>query len=110
MADLSTTQVSGTTTNVGLAAASAGGDTIASQSGVWLLVHNGGGSSITVSLAVQTSTDIPGYTRDATEDYTVAAGDLAAIPAWNPAFKKDDGRVDVTYSGVTSVEVAAVEF
>ena len=89
-------------------AASAGGDKVAPNDHGFLEVNNGGGSSITVTVAV------PGNTK-----YGQAAPDVAVAIAAGankrigpfPVDLADpsDGLVAITYSGVTSVTVEALE-
>lgn len=89
------------------AAAAGGGDKVVPGDRTFLHVKNGGGSPITVTVAV------PGtfYAAVANPDLTVtvdAAGEkLIPVP---PLFadSSDSGLAAVTYSGVTSVTVAAL--
>lgn len=93
---------------VALAAASAGGDTLAPNGSGALLVQNGSGAAITVTVAV------PGNTK-----YGQAEPDVAvAVPAGEyqligplPADLADpaDGLVHVTYSAAAGVNVGAVQ-
>jgi hypothetical protein len=90
------------------AAASAGGDTLRAGSGI-LLVRNGGGAGITVSIP------LPGTTRfgQALPDPTalsIAAGAIGVIgPFESDLADPADNLVDVTYSAVTSVTVLLLE-
>src|SRR5687768_14464968 len=92
-------------TAITFVAASAGGDRVPAGSNMFLLVRNGGGSTITVTL------DVPGTTFNAaaTPDtaITVAAAAETMIPV-SEHYRSTDGRAGVTYSGVTSVTVAAL--
>lgn len=91
--------VSEVNADINLVAANAGGDTVLSGienanhvlDGVFVLVNNGGASPITAT--------VNGV------GYTVAAGELHALPANRGVYP---GRtVAVTYSAVTSVTVGA---
>jgi hypothetical protein len=89
------------------AAAAGGGDKVVPGPGVFLHVLNGGGSPVTVTVA------IPGtfYAALANPDLavTVDASGEKMIPV--PALfgdASDSGLAAVTYSGVTSVTVAAL--
>ncbi|MER7517777.1 hypothetical protein [Streptomyces sp. NPDC126499] len=90
------------------AAASGGGDKLKPGKGTFLHVINGGGSSITVTLVA------PGtyYGSVANPDpmYTVGASGemMIPVPASPFANASDSGLASVTYSGVTSVTVAAI--
>lgn len=87
------------------AAASGGGDKCPPLANSWVEVTNGGGSSITVT--------VPSYAAvrgqaAADRTVTIAAGATKKIPLYadlntNPS----DGLAAITYSGVTSVTVAA---
>lgn len=93
--------------NPGFAAATSGGDVLAPNDHGILLVNNGSGSSITVTIAV------PGNTKYgiANPDPTIAvpAGTIRAIgPFPSDLGDPTDGMVHITYSAVTTVTVAAV--
>lgn len=85
-------------------AAAGGGDK--AKPGAFVLVTNGGVGSITVTVAVpgteygQARADIP---------VTVAAGASKMIGPLPSDLRGTDGLVALTYSGVTSVTVAAIE-
>lgn len=108
MATLSYSQIAIAGTLKATTAASAGGDKVAPNDRGFLEVANGGGSSITVTIAV------PGNTK-----YGQAAPDVAVAVANGttrrigpfPADLADpsDGLVAITYSGVTSVTVEALQ-
>lgn len=98
-----------TGTTYALVAASGGGDKFTPGDNTYFHVNNGGGSSITVTV------DVPGNTK-----YQQAAPDVAVTVA-NGAQKiigpfpadlagASDGLISITYSGVTSVTVAAVGY
>ena len=92
--------VSDLNADVAFVAANAGGDTVLSgtaagdwvQSGVFVLVDNGGGAPITVT--------IDGIA------FTVPDGEMHALPA-NSGVYPNTART-VTYSAVTTVTVAAI--
>jgi len=96
-----------------LAAADAGGDTI-KEDGTqrsFLAVDNGGGSEITVTITAQdTKVDAPGVGEVDIADMSVAvpAGEDRLIGPFPSAFINDSGNVEVGYSDVTSVSVAAL--
>jgi hypothetical protein len=89
-----------------MAAASGGGDTIVGGSTTFLLVRNGDASSKTVTVVRPGTT----YgTADPDIEVVVTAGNIAIIgPIPSEFADPTDGYVDVTYSAVTSVTVAAV--
>jgi hypothetical protein len=86
--------------DIDFVAANAGGDTVLSgtaaggwsHGGVFVLVNNGGGAPITVTI-------------DGVE-HTVPNGELHALPANRGAYP--DRALAVTYSAATSVTVAAL--
>lgn len=87
-------------------AANGGGDTVARRDNSFLVVKNGGGSPVTVTL------DTPGTTHGlaiADEGVTVAAGATAYISTDDSIFvHPSDNLIHIAYSGVTSVTVAQV--
>lgn len=99
-----TAQVTGTA--LSLTAASGGGDTVKITGDTFLVVRNGDGTSKTVTV-VRPGNDEFGL---AIPDIAVAvaAGATTVIGPIPPSFRaSDDGLVDITYSAVTSVTVAA---
>ena len=74
-------------------------------------VENGGGSPVTVTLTAQaTTSNVKNFGNMSRADVaeSVAAGEVRRIPAPPRAFRDATGNVQVTYSAVTSVTVAAV--
>lgn len=105
MALLTTQQMSSAGGAITLVAAAAGGDTADISNGrTFMWVKNGGGSSITVTLATLGTIDGDLAVTDRT--VTVANAAEKLIGPLNPAVY--GGVVAVTYSGVTTVTVAAV--
>ena len=92
------------------AAAAGGGDTLKGGDNVRLLVRNGGGAPITVTIpAYPTTTDygaaIPGLVVSVPAAGEKWIGPLNGSKYTNPA----TGNVEVTYSGVTTVTVAVID-
>jgi hypothetical protein len=91
--------------------AAGGGDTYAWSEDTFLLVQNDSGGSITVTivptLASKTEQGYGTFTK-ATITKAIAAGARALIDTRSKAFQGTDGNVSVSYSGVTSLTVAAV--
>jgi hypothetical protein len=107
MATLSYKQATVAGTDPAMAAASVGGDKVPPNDRGALLVRNGSGASITVTIAW------PGNTKygPANPDPTVAVpagGDRLIGPFGNDLASSIDGLVAITYSAVTTVTVAAV--
>lgn len=107
MANLSFQSAKITGGGVTLAPATAGGDTLAPNIRGALLVQNGSGASVTVTVVV------PGNTKygQANPDVAVAvaAGGYELIgPLPSDLADPADGLVHVTYSAAASVNVAAV--
>jgi hypothetical protein len=103
--------------NVSTTSAAAGGDTIpAGAPGIeraWLQVTNGGGASITVTVAPVSPTSIraPGVGTVAVPNISVAvpASGTRHIGPFSQAYiDPTTGLTSVTYSAVTSVTVAAL--
>lgn len=102
-------------TNPSGVAASGGGDAVLNPRGnVLIRVNNGGGSSINVTLAVGPNPTRPG---DGTFPAMTLANQVVAVPNGQsriigpvpPAFNDGAGKVQVTYSAVTSVTVEAYQ-
>jgi hypothetical protein len=96
-----------------LVAASAGGDNFAcpNDERSWIEVLNGGASPITVTInpVSPTSVYVEGAGRNAVApiSVSVAASARRAIGPFPAAFIDAGGKVNISYSGVTSVSVAA---
>jgi hypothetical protein len=105
MAALATQTVSHTGLAVAFSAATSGGDTCATGSGLVLLVKNGDASSHSVTLATPGTVD---GLAIADRTVAVAAGVTAMIPL--PDLYRDPatGLCSLTYTAVTSVTVAVV--
>jgi hypothetical protein len=96
-----------TGTNLTMATAAGGGDTIVGGSGTLLVVRNGDASSKTVTVVRPGTT----YgTADPDIALVIPAGGIAIfrIPSEFADPTDPVGGVDITYSAVTSVTVAAV--
>ena len=115
MAALTVVQASSNGIDPGFVAAASGGDSVRSARGRSLLiVKNGGGSSITATIAPG-----PNSTRPAEGPFpsqavasiavSVAAGVEKVIGPIPTAYNDASGNFGVTYSAVTSVTVAAIE-
>ena len=96
------------------AAASGGGDSVNNARGnTFLRVNNGGGGSINVTIAAQIAT----RPADGTFPAMTLANNVVAVPAGQqriigpipPAFNDSGGNAQITYSGVTSVTVDALQ-
>jgi hypothetical protein len=106
MALLTVQQIVRTGLNPSYQAAAGGGDSIPNSAGrVFLHVKNGGGSSINVTLNSQTNCD-QGFDHD--EVVAVPNGGERIIGPFPARFQDSSGNVQVTYSAVTSVTVAAL--
>jgi hypothetical protein len=97
MAELATTPVASNGSTVqALAAANAGGDTVARRDGAFLVVQNPTGGPITLTI------DTPGTTHGlaiADEGVVVAAGTTHIVPIYDSVFvHPDDGLIHLAYS------------
>lgn len=94
------------------AAAAGGGDTVDNDGATFLHVKNGGGAPITVTVTAQVaSLPTPRYgnlTRANIAVSVPAAGERFVGPFPKAAFNDANGRAAISYSGVTSVTVAAL--
>ena len=92
------------------ASASGGGDTVALASatdvGSFLVVKNGGGSPITVTIT-DPGTSAAGNTATAPAN-SVAAGATTLFPLLPAQVNATTGLISISYSAVTSVTVAAI--
>lgn len=93
---------------VSFASAAGGGDKAAPGDDVFLLVRNGGASSIDVTLDATGSA----FNATAVADtvVTVAAGEDRLIPVRREYAAVSDGLAAISYSAVTSVTVAVLAF
>jgi hypothetical protein len=96
-------------------AASSGGDTVAAPSGderTFLHVKNGGGSAQTVTInpVSPTSAKVPGVGQVAVPAISVSvpAGSEKMIGPIPAAYIDATGNINVGYSGVTSLTIAAL--
>lgn len=103
MAALTTQLIGLPSTLPTFAAAAGGGDTAEPGVNNFLVVKNGGGSPITVTLAVQGTDDFGTARPDLA--VTVANGTERYVPLRHAQLVNSSGRVDITYSAVTSVTV-----
>jgi len=107
MAAIAVQQAKVTGTALNFVAASGGGDTIAVQGDTYLFVRNADASSKTVTVVRPGSDEYELAVPDVA--VTVAAGATAVIGPIPPSFRdSSDSLVDITYSAVTSVTVAAM--
>jgi hypothetical protein len=88
-------------------AAAANGDVAPVGSGYVLIVHNGDGTSKTVTMAVPGDLETGVAYPD--KAYTVAAGADAWIPLIRKYADPTDGKAHITYSALTSVTRAVVK-
>lgn len=88
------------------AAADAAGDKFANNGRQFLVVKNGGAAAITVTVNSQRQCD-QGFDHDITVN-VAAAGEKWIGPFEPNRFNDGNGNVNVAYSAVTSVTVAAV--
>lgn len=95
-----------TGSSVVLTAADAGGDEVAHESNLRLLVFNGGGSAIDVTITSHVPTRAPTGPENLVVE--VDAGDIGVIPLGNPGYRNSSGRVEIDYDSVSNVEVAVI--
>lgn len=107
MAVLSVQQLTSAGVTPTFGAAAAGGDKFANNGRTFLVVKNGGGSEVTVTLDSKKNCD-QGF--DHNIQVAVAAGAEKWIGSLEPnRFNNSSGEVEASYSAVTSVTVAAVQ-
>jgi hypothetical protein len=110
MAALSTQTVTRAGLNPTFTAAAGGGDTMATGETMFLVVKNGGGAPITVTVATPGTVEGAAIADTAVSVTNAQERWIGPItrsfygdPGTSPAY-----RANITYSGVTSVTVAAV--
>lgn len=105
MAVLTVTQITRSGVLESLTAASSTGDSFPNDGNTFLVVKNGGASAITVTIATPAKV----WGIDIAElSISVGAGATMFIgPFPEPVFNDANGRVNVSYSAVTSVSVGA---
>lgn len=107
MATLTKQNVVLTGLNPSFVAAAAGGDEFLNSGRAFIYVKNGGGSSINVTVDSQAPCS-QGYDHDAV--VAIPAGEERMIgPFPKDRFNDASEKVQITYSGVTSVTIAVIE-
>ena len=91
---------------INFAAANGGGDEIEARGNALLLVRNADASSKDVTIVVPGNDQYGGARPDITK--TIPAGQTWAFGPFPEDLEANDGKIDITYSAVTSVTVAAV--
>ena len=88
-------------------ACAGGGDVFTNDGSTFLHVKNGSGGALTVTVAAARQCD-HGYTHDSVT--SVGAGADAFIGPFDiPRFNNVSGQCSITYSGVTSLTIAAIK-
>lgn len=91
------------------AAAAGGGDTVKAGDNVRLFVKNGGGSPINVTIPRYPATDAEGVVETALVVAVANGAERWIGPLYGSRFTNPaTGNVEIAYSAVTSVTVAAV--
>jgi hypothetical protein len=106
MATLPTQVIGQTGAAITFSNANSGGDQCATGSDVLLLVKNGSGSSITVTLTTPGTVD--GDLSIADRTLTVAAGATSGIPVTDRYRDPATGLAAIGYSSATTVTVAVI--
>lgn len=111
MAALTLHNVSPSGAQVTYAAASGGGDTVRAGARTFISVRNAGGGSVTVTVN-DTKSQAPAGASEFDPDLSVVVAPstekvIGPLPA--ERFANASGLVEVTYSGVSSVTVAALK-
>lgn len=106
MASLSAQRIATAGTTATYQAASAGGDTAPVGGGLVLHVSNGGGSSVTVTVVTPGTLD---GLAIADASVSIPAAGHGFVPLTSVYRDPVTGRANITYSGVTSVNVAVLQ-
>lgn len=109
MATLTVQTIARTGLETTYAAAAAGGDQFANDGKEFLHVKNGSGGDITVTIESQVSSP-PAGTAVTNQAVVVTAGEERMIgPFPKSAYNDASGYVQITYSGVTTLTIAAIK-
>jgi len=107
MADLTPVSPSRAANSFSFASAAAGGDEFPNTGKELVVIKNGGGSGIT--LTVTTTLTVDGEPVD-DKEITVGAGETHLLGPWpGNIYSDNDGKVSLGYSDNTSVEVAVIK-
>lgn len=113
MATLNTQTFDESGTDLTMSGASAGGDQFANNGNRYLIISNGDASSKDVTVTAQNTSYEFGVSGKVTKEdqvLSVTAGSVGIMgPFPKSAFNDSSGNVQITYSDVTSVEVAVIE-
>lgn len=109
MAQLTVQDVTRSGLTPSFAAAASGGDSFTNNGSTFLYVKNGGAGAVTVTIDSQYA-PLPVGTAQSNVSVSVdASGEAMIGPLPTRSFNDGDGLAQVTYSGVTSVTVAAIK-
>lgn len=108
MATLTYVQPTITGTNPAFAAAAGGGDKVAPNDRGYLHVKNGSGGAITVTVVVPGNGKYGQANPDVAVSVPATTGERLIGPFPADLADPADGLVAITYSGVTSLTVAAI--
>lgn len=107
MAELTVQQLNLTGLVPSFSAADVAGDTFTNSGRTYLHIKNGGAAGVTVTIDSQQPCN---YGFDHDVDVSIDAGAEKLIgPFSKSRFNDDNGKVNVAYSDVTNVTVAAIE-
>lgn len=104
-------RLGGADISAGMAAASAGGDTMPAGPNNYLHIKNAGGAAITVTVTPPAGSGPLGTSISAlplTPQVAATTGDMLYGPFPVTPFGDSNGNVNITYSAVTSVTVKAL--
>lgn len=112
MADITTVLVDEDGKDPALVAANGGGDAFLNNGHALLMIKNDDASAKTVTVTAQVTTDTDarlGKLTKANRQISVPAGEIRLMGPFPPAaFNDAAGKIQVTYSAVTSVTVAVL--
>ena len=113
MAELTLQQITEAGGAVTYASAAGGGDTVENNGKVFLHYKNGSGGEITVTITAQTTSvdsSVYGDLTKANATQLIAASGECFIGPFSPlAYNNSSSQIVITYSGVTSLTVAALQ-
>lgn len=109
MATLTVQQITLTGTTPSYAACASGGDEFVNDGQTFIQVKNASGGELTVTVNSRTNCN-QGSDHDVAVAIPLTTGDKMIGPFPPSRFNNGDGKVTITYSGVTSLTIAAIKF
>lgn len=92
----------------GLVAAASGGDSFANTGVEFVIIKNGSGGTLTVTLVIQSTVDSQVVTNKTLAIPTLTSCIVGGFPVSN--YNDANGRMNFTYSGVTTLSIGVFKY